>query len=35
MGRSRFWVEAARPPEDYIFENLSVGKVQKLARLVS
>ena len=30
----RFWVEAARPPEDYIYENLSCNRASRWARVV-
>jgi hypothetical protein len=33
-GVHRFWVDQAKPPEDYIYENLSVSKPKKLLRLM-
>ena len=29
---SRFWVEKAKPPEDYIYENLAYGKASHVIR---
>jgi hypothetical protein len=35
LGKYRFWVEPASPPEDYIYENLSVPLVSCYIRMVS
>ncbi len=29
----RYWLEQAQPPEDYIYENLSVSRPVRLLRL--
>lgn len=34
LGKYRFWVEPAKPPEDYIYENLSVTRFSRYIRLV-
>jgi hypothetical protein len=34
VGTHSFWVEPAKPPEDYIYENLSYGRVNRWFRLV-
>jgi hypothetical protein len=34
LGKYRFWVEPANPPEDYIYENLSVPLVSCYIRMV-
>lgn len=34
LGEYRFWVERAKPPEDYVFENLSVSRLSRYARMV-
>jgi hypothetical protein len=34
LGKYRFWVEPAKPPEDYIYENLSVTRFLRYIRLV-
>jgi hypothetical protein len=35
LGKYRFWVEPAKPPEDYIYENLSVSRLSRYIRMVS
>lgn len=35
LGKYRFWVEPAKPPEDYIYENLSVSRLSCYTRMVS
>lgn len=34
LGKYRYWVEQAQPPEDYIYENLSVPRVSRYIRMV-
>jgi hypothetical protein len=31
---ARFWVEAAKPPEDYIYENLHYSRFARYTRMV-
>jgi hypothetical protein len=33
--RTRFWVEAAKPPEDYIYKNLHYSRFARYTRMVS
>ncbi|KAF6256543.1 hypothetical protein COO60DRAFT_95334 [Scenedesmus sp. NREL 46B-D3] len=33
LGKYRFWVEAAKPPEDYIYENLHYSRVARYTRM--
>ena len=34
LAERRFWVERASPPEDYLYENLSVCRASKVGRKV-
>jgi len=34
LGKYRYWVEQAQPPEDYIYENLSVPRISRYIRMV-
>jgi hypothetical protein len=34
LGQHRFWVEQAKPPEDYIYENLYCSRVARYTRMV-